>query len=263
MRPSAFCNESKAQRLAHEIIDSYGLREPDEIDLEAIALDQGVDVRYAPLVGCEARLVRLGDRGIVTVDHSHGLTGRTRFSVAHELGHWNMHQHINQFWRCSNANIFRYDGAPEELEANAFAAELIMPTAMIRPQVREGSLGFGLVDTLSAKFRASLTATALRCVSELNEPAAVVLSDQNRIIWSWRNSHVQSWQFAIKKGACLGEQTKAWCTAESQGHEEMTVVPTDAWFPDHPTHWKVETWEASRFLQGFGTVLSLLTVNEY
>jgi hypothetical protein len=40
---------------------------PDDIDLEVIAFQGGLEVRDEPLVGCEASLVGYGDKGIITV----------------------------------------------------------------------------------------------------------------------------------------------------------------------------------------------------
>jgi len=57
---------------------------------------------------------------------------RKRFSVAHELGHLFMgHLHGNS---SLDLNTENYD----ELEANAFAAELLMPPAMLKKDIKGG-----------------------------------------------------------------------------------------------------------------------------
>lgn len=42
---------------AEALISELGISAPDEIDIEAIAIDSGVEVQYARLNGCEASLV--------------------------------------------------------------------------------------------------------------------------------------------------------------------------------------------------------------
>lgn len=76
---------------AEKILKWLGITEPREIDLEAIAWTLGVRVKCRPLDGCEARIVGHNDQAIITVN-SRSSPQRQRFSLAHELGHWNHHR---------------------------------------------------------------------------------------------------------------------------------------------------------------------------
>jgi len=78
-------------RPAELLLKNLGITDPREIDLEAIALDQGAIVKHGSLDGCEARIVGYGSRAIITVDDRKPRT-RLRFSTAHELGHWKHHR---------------------------------------------------------------------------------------------------------------------------------------------------------------------------
>jgi Zn-dependent peptidase ImmA (M78 family) len=69
------------------LLDELGIREPEEIAIEAIAEYCGATILYQPLQGAEARIVGHGDRAIITVNEAVPI-GRRRFSGAHELGHW-------------------------------------------------------------------------------------------------------------------------------------------------------------------------------
>ncbi len=64
---------------------------------------------------------------------------RRRFTIGHEVGHWVLHRERaatagGVFCRHAavEAEVVRPALAPEEQEANAFAAELLMPAAMVR-----------------------------------------------------------------------------------------------------------------------------------
>ncbi|MES1264289.1 MAG: hypothetical protein ABUU24_01405, partial [Variovorax sp.] len=78
-------------------IAELGIRDPGDLDVEAIAFDAGVSVRYAPLIGCEATLVGFGARAIATIRNS-PVRGRERFSIGHGLAHWELHR--GRSFRC-------------------------------------------------------------------------------------------------------------------------------------------------------------------
>jgi Zn-dependent peptidase ImmA (M78 family) len=78
---------TQAERLLQEL----GITEPDEIDLEVIAYYVGAGVRFRRLEGCEAHIVGTSDQAIITINDRSGFR-RQRFSIAHELGHWQHHR---------------------------------------------------------------------------------------------------------------------------------------------------------------------------
>jgi hypothetical protein len=62
---------------------------------------------------------------------------RRRFTIGHELGHWCLHRHAGAVWCRKNAvdppePEGRRAYPPEESEANAFAAALLMPADLVR-----------------------------------------------------------------------------------------------------------------------------------
>jgi hypothetical protein len=97
-------------------IADLSISRPDEIDVEAIAYDFGVEVRYGDLSGCDATLVGYGARGIATIQRQ-SIRTRQRFSIGHELGHWEHHR--GQSFRCRVDENFRQLGAKREGERAA------------------------------------------------------------------------------------------------------------------------------------------------
>ena len=62
---------------------------------------------------------------------------RRRFTIAHEIGHWQLHRHHAQAAFCRSVTV--QDAAPAALplpeeEANAFAAALLMPAGLLRAE---------------------------------------------------------------------------------------------------------------------------------
>ncbi|MCP1675644.1 Zn-dependent peptidase ImmA (M78 family) [Natronocella acetinitrilica] len=113
-------------RPAEQLLQSLGVTQPQEIDLEAIAYDQGAIVKYRPLEGCEARIVGFGERAIITVDNR-ALPSRVRFSTAHELGHWQNHRGRSLICRAEDIGNARRRALDPERIADNYAADWTSP----------------------------------------------------------------------------------------------------------------------------------------
>ena len=55
-------------RSPQRLLDELGITEPEDIEIEPIAFHVGALIKYAPLMGCEARILGAGDRAIITVN---------------------------------------------------------------------------------------------------------------------------------------------------------------------------------------------------
>lgn len=62
--------------------------------------------------------------GVIYVKNSQAIE-RSTFSIAHELGHWFLHDRKKSYDR--NTSSSNHNKKDEEKEANAFAVELLMP----------------------------------------------------------------------------------------------------------------------------------------
>jgi hypothetical protein len=159
---------SPAERLLQEL----GVTEPQEIDLEAIAYYVNARVKYRQLDGCEARIIGVADEAIITVN-SHSTPRRRRFSIAHELGHW--HFHRGKCLACRVEDYRPREARSPERSADAYAADLLMPSYLFRPLARQqGKPSFKAVSALADLFDTSKTATAIRFVESDHSPALLV-----------------------------------------------------------------------------------------
>ena len=90
---------------ARNLIGEYQLRSPIEIDVEGLAALRGAIVRRENLVGCEGRLVKRGNHGIISVKANIAEIGRERFTIAHELGHFELNHSNAELMICSDKDI--------------------------------------------------------------------------------------------------------------------------------------------------------------
>lgn len=175
---------------AEELLRELGVTDPGEIDLEAIAYHVGAEVRFAPLRGCDARIIGDADRAIITVNSSSPLT-RRRFSIAHELGHWRLHRGRHLICKADEVHGKRPD---TERVADRYAAQLLMPRYLFAPRVNpKALLTWKLVTELARAFSTSPVATALRLVDLGTHPAIVLCHGQKGRRWFERSPLVPDW----------------------------------------------------------------------
>jgi Zn-dependent peptidase ImmA (M78 family) len=150
---------TRARHTADKLIKRFRIARPEDITLEDIAMAVGVLVVEDKLEGSEARLLRKGGQGIIRVKAGIPEIGRRRFAIGHELGHWELHAELSQWVLCSEADLLEYNGSPPEMEANTFAAELLMPTNLFRPRCERAEPSLELIKALARDFHTTITAT--------------------------------------------------------------------------------------------------------
>jgi hypothetical protein len=148
--------------LADSIINEFAIRDPQDIDVEAIAIDAGMQVRFRQLDGCSATLIGVKNRAIATISPS-GNRGRDRFSIGHELGHWSMHRGQSFYCRAENFGNYSRADRSKEKQADEFAGRLLIPTTLVRPRIgKVSTLSFQEIRALAADFVTSDLAMAFR-----------------------------------------------------------------------------------------------------
>lgn len=148
------------------------------IDPMAIAASRGIEVAAKPedVKGVSGMLMRHGNNfGILYATHI-ASAGFQRFSVGHELGHFFLEGHIDQILKdgvhASHAGFVTAD--QYELEADNFAAGLLMPEPLFKKVLAKRSPGFAAVEAAADACQTSLTATAIR-YSELSSHAVAAI----------------------------------------------------------------------------------------
>lgn len=181
-----------------EILADLGIREPEDIDIEAIAQHCGATIVYKPLFGCEARIMGLDDRAIITVN-ARSTPERRRFSAGHELGHW-MRDRGTAAFRCSEQVFVREWSADNpEKRANRFASDILLPPKMFRPLAKDCPITFETVLKLSELFTTSISATAIRLVEYGSYPAMLICNGAEGRLWFVASSTVEGRLWPVDK----------------------------------------------------------------
>jgi len=246
------------QARAYKIIRNLNIRHPSEISIEEIAWTRGALVLEGGLRGADARIVHSGRSLFAIIRVRAGVTpyGRKRFAIAHELGHFELAHNEGVIAACSEKEFFIwYEGQNDrEVEANIFAAELLMPTKLFRERLENTVPSMDLIQGLSDEFQTTLTATAIRYVELSEEPCAIVFSTGGCVRWVRRSSDFHYW---ISPGRKLSPYT---CAAEyfEKGtiSRQMETVRLDGWVENVSAGDHIR--EESIPMPSFDSVLSLL-----
>jgi Zn-dependent peptidase ImmA (M78 family) len=171
---------------AARIWSRYGFLSPEDLVLEDLAMAMNIFVVDARLDSAAARLVRNGDYGLIRVSDSIRHSGRRRFAIAHEIGHFVMHKMVTQLLACTDTDMLAsYKSSPYEVEASIFAGALLMPTEPFRERAAKRPPRAEVITDLARYFDTSKTATALRYVETSRDYCAFVVSENGKIRW-WR-----------------------------------------------------------------------------
>ena len=139
------------------------------VPVEDIARKLGAELTYEAFEGDVSGMLYRDEAHVVIGVNSRHAPTRQRFTVAHECGHLVMHKGTPMFIdRIVRVNRRDGESNREEREANAFAAELLMPRQLVDREIdrlvsRQSDLTFKeVVAELAKRFQVSTEAMTIR-----------------------------------------------------------------------------------------------------
>ena len=128
----------QAWNAAEKVLKDYGVRRTP-INVARIASKHATLVRRALEDDLSGALIPLGESEWAILVNSQHHTNRQRFTIAHELGHLLLHgyrtPHADKQFRLRDARSSE-GSVLEEIQANQFAAELLMPRTMVMKAIQ-------------------------------------------------------------------------------------------------------------------------------
>lgn len=161
---------------AERLLSDCGVTAPP-VPVERIAKALGVRVHRVPFEDDLSGLIFIdGQRPVIGVNSRHH-PNRRRFTVAHELGHFVLHKevlagqvHVDRGFRVLMRDANSASGMDgREIEANQFAAELLMPKSFVLAEVRRRRVAFldenAPLSAIAKKFQVSEQALQFRMLN--------------------------------------------------------------------------------------------------
>lgn len=194
------------------------------------------------LPGFDGALVRAPPRqkgwGIL-YNNAMASRGRINFTLAHEFGHYLIHRvAYPDGMRCGQQDVVRWDTGYRkvEVEANTFAAYLLMPLDDYRRQISASArVTLDLISQCAERYDVSLIAAILRWLQYTERRAALVVSRDGFILWA------RSSEPALKTGAFIRTAGRAVPIPENSiaarpsgavGSRDGVELPAGVWFPE-------------------------------
>ena len=163
---------ARAREVARKVLREYGVKAAP-VPVDRIIKSKGIVLEYAPLDEDLSGMAYIKDGiGIIGLNALHH-PNRQRFSAAHELAHHELHAdilghavHVDKgFQVLLRDDVSSLGIDTREIEANAFASELLMPSELIAGVLVEQGLDIedeAGVEALARKFRVSPAAMRYR-----------------------------------------------------------------------------------------------------
>jgi Zn-dependent peptidase ImmA (M78 family) len=179
---------SSAELTAKRVLDECGLVDPTELSMEEIILGRKAFYEEKPLYGKEGEIVSVGNKSCITINSNIVYPTKKRFAAAHELGHYEMHRHLTPIIYDTEYDLVNwYQGGPQEMEANEFAAEFLMPTEIFQKECKGKKFSPAVIEHLANRFQVSKTSTILKFVNRGHHPVCIVYCKDNKMKW-WKTS---------------------------------------------------------------------------
>lgn len=245
------------------LVDTGAMSAP--VDLNTIANAKGIIVSEDDCDGYSGMLVVVNDKALISVKKSVRENGRKRYTIAHELGHYVLPDHITKdkkVFRCSDEQLNAFGkNKTKEVEANIFASELLMPEQLFKPRVAHADITKKLIRELTEEFQTSLTATCMRLVNCRAE-YSLVCSEDSRIKWFCRGEEFP-YYLNTTPGSPLHQDSFAYHFFDtSKTHENFYEVPLEAWIDDERARSSTVLMETVIAIPSYNAALSILYVDQ-
>ena len=156
---------SKIQRMVDGLLSGVGPSVP--VPVERLVSGYGIEVKRGDLGDVSGLLLREPDGAVIGVNSTQSKV-RQRFTIAHEFGHFLLHEgmieHVDLNYRVNyRSSISSEATSIEEIEANFFAAALLMPKTFLDARGAQNALDDdNMVRALAREFNVSQLAMSLR-----------------------------------------------------------------------------------------------------
>jgi hypothetical protein len=250
-------NHIRAEACAAALLQRFGIDAPG-YDVEDIAAALKIEVVEGGLTSADAWIVRYPDgTGTIRLNARVTIPGRRRFSIAHELGHWEMHPAVCQGFLCTAKDFRDYSRSPDEIEANCFAGCLLIPRQMIPTDLLRRDPEFAVVDDLARQFGATRTASARR-LTDLTKHAVVLVCSTNGVV-SWIQMSTRGRGFFIQPGTPVPQHSVTFeLVSKKEASSKVESVEPETWFPARQFSDDFELFEEVRYSEEFNSALTLL-----
>ena len=231
---------NKGKKKAIEVLEEIGFDEITKISNPTLVSGFGIIFISEALNNADGKIIRGKSKTIIKVNSAIPYPERIRFVIAHELGHYFLHEKLE--FHADNVKTLNWYNVEnqakrglQEYEANDFASELLMPEKLFRQFIAEKPFSPSLIKEVSKRFQTSLTSVVYRLIVLDVMPLLVVFITDG-VVRYWRKSNdLKGWVKDVTKlsppeDSVAKEYVDANYDFIYSGNEKAQEITRSTWF---------------------------------
>lgn len=172
---------------AKQLIDEFGIENPTDFTIEELIYIRNIILNEKHIANADGRIVFGKQNAIITINSDIKYLGRRRFTLAHELGHYELHHNKNSHLDDNSLTLDYFKEGNQEFEANQFATELLMPENIFKSFVINKKFSPDLLRNIAEYFQTSITSATFRYIDLGSHPIFAFYCHNNKVIY-WKKS---------------------------------------------------------------------------
>lgn len=211
-----------SKQKARKIVEMYNIEYP--IDLEKFCKNIDIDVIESHNLKKDGYLCRELDCKIILINNQILNKQKRRFIIAHEIGHYFLHtKELIQACMGINDVFNKYEViANSEMEANAFASELMAPVEMVKNYLSNDDIGFELIKRIAIKFDVSITSMAIKCIENSKTENEILISYMNGSFMWYTHANKSQYIKDIQQACPYGSLAWEWFNNDCEKTSSVT-----------------------------------------
>lgn len=232
---------TNGHQYAQTLLNNCGFDEITDLPMDLFVAGLDATLIEEPLTNCDGKIIFGNSKSIIKVNSQIQFPERKRFVIAHEIGHLVMHKNMQlQDDTFANFNIIAgmenvLKNGKQELEANEFASELLMPEKLFLKEARGKPFSPLLIKRLAERFKASLTATVFRYLQFDLHPICLVFINDGKVKYWKKSDDLKVWmsdynRLAPPSDSVAAEYIQANYDFKYKLEEKVQVIKKSTWF---------------------------------
>lgn len=178
---------NKGVNAAQSLMNEFGIRNPNDFSIEDLIHVRDIILEEKKISNCDGRIVFGKTKTKISINSEIKHKGRRRFTLAHELGHFELHHNFNTHLEDNSLTLDYFKNGGQEYEANQFATELLMPSSSFIAYVKGKRFSPELLRDVAEHFQTSITSATFRYLEIGQHPIFLFYCCDKRVIY-WKNS---------------------------------------------------------------------------
>lgn len=225
---------------ANSFLNEFKLKDLRGVEIEDLIALRGIFFEEIDMSSCQANILSTQNFSKISISSELVNLNQRRFALAHELGHYIMHRgEGNKFFSDNEADFVKYhQKGDQEVEANEFAAELLMPRKQFVSFTSNSEFNTELIIKTANYFESSITSTSIKYADFGHEPIAMIYTKNGLVKWKRIND---AFPFSFIRN---GQQVPVYSSVSEyfkNGNKSNSPITIDAF------NWFYEDFEIEKY----------------